>query len=337
MPGGLGPPRSGRPARRPRTPAPAPVRAFLGLGSNLGDRVQYLRARWRRCATSVSSAVSPVYETDPVGGPADQDSFLNLVVELRTDRTPHDLLGVCRRLEAAAERVRDERWGPRTLDVDVLWIEGVGRRRPRPGRPPPAPVGAPVRRRPAARPGARRGRRRRVGGAEGLVELRGRSTTCDRGPRDRPAPRPARRVRIVGPGPGRRVAGPRPHQRGLGRGAHARSPRRRVPGRRGVDLLVLATPDDEITGVARAVEPADGTVVAHLSGAAASRCWRPTPAGRRCTRWWRCPPRARGPAPGRRLVRGGGRPDRRRGRRRPGGPVVHGRRRRPGDVPRRGR
>jgi 2-amino-4-hydroxy-6-hydroxymethyldihydropteridine diphosphokinase len=47
------------------------------------------------------------------------------VVELRTDRTPHELLGVCRRLEAAAGRVRDERWGPRTLDVDVLWVDGA--------------------------------------------------------------------------------------------------------------------------------------------------------------------------------------------------------------------
>ena len=68
--------------------------------------------------------MSPVYETAPVGGP-DQGPYLNLVVELHTDRTPHELLGVCRRLEAAAERVRDERWGPRTLDVDVLWVEGA--------------------------------------------------------------------------------------------------------------------------------------------------------------------------------------------------------------------
>jgi 2-amino-4-hydroxy-6-hydroxymethyldihydropteridine diphosphokinase len=70
-------------------------------------------------------AVSPVYETDPVGGPAEQDSFLNVVAELRTERSPHELLGVCHRLETAAERVRLERWGPRTLDVDVLDVDGT--------------------------------------------------------------------------------------------------------------------------------------------------------------------------------------------------------------------
>jgi 2-amino-4-hydroxy-6-hydroxymethyldihydropteridine diphosphokinase len=62
-----------------------------------------------------------VYETDPVGGPA-QDAFLNVVVELATALTPRQLLGVAHRLESAAGRVRAERWGPRTLDVDVLLV-----------------------------------------------------------------------------------------------------------------------------------------------------------------------------------------------------------------------
>ena len=66
--------------------------------------------------------MSPVYETDPVGGPEGQQAYLNVVVELDTTLSPRELLGVCRRLEAAAERVRDERWGPRTLDVDVLLV-----------------------------------------------------------------------------------------------------------------------------------------------------------------------------------------------------------------------
>ena len=103
----------------------SPVRAFLGLGSNLGDRLSRLRDAVSTLRDVGLVAVSPVYETDPVGGPPDQDSYLNLVVELHTDRTAHDLLGVCRRLETAADRVRLERWGPRSLDVDVLWIEGV--------------------------------------------------------------------------------------------------------------------------------------------------------------------------------------------------------------------
>jgi 2-amino-4-hydroxy-6-hydroxymethyldihydropteridine diphosphokinase len=69
-------------------------------------------------------AVSPLYETDPVGGP-DQEPFYNIVVELRTDMNPQQLLGWCHRLEANAERVREVRWGPRTLDVDIVWMEGV--------------------------------------------------------------------------------------------------------------------------------------------------------------------------------------------------------------------
>jgi 2-amino-4-hydroxy-6-hydroxymethyldihydropteridine diphosphokinase len=65
-------------------------------------------------------AVSPVYETEPVGGPPGQDRYLNVVAELDTTLSPRDLLGLARRLEEAAERVRTVRWGPRTLDVDLL-------------------------------------------------------------------------------------------------------------------------------------------------------------------------------------------------------------------------
>ena len=100
---------------------PLTCAAFLGLGSNLGDREAFLREAVGSLSGVV--AVSPVYETDPVGGPGGQGAYLNIVVELDTDLTPHALLGVCHRLESAAGRVREERWGPRTLDVDVLWIE----------------------------------------------------------------------------------------------------------------------------------------------------------------------------------------------------------------------
>jgi len=101
------------------------MRAYLGLGSNLGDRGQHLRDALASLETAGLVAVSPVYETEPVGGPAGQDPYLNLVVELDTELTARELLGVCRRLEAGAGRVRAERWGSRTLDVDVLWIDGV--------------------------------------------------------------------------------------------------------------------------------------------------------------------------------------------------------------------
>jgi len=99
------------------------VRAFLSLGSNLGDR----KSRLREAVSSLSGvrAVSPVYETEPMGGPGGQGLFLNVVVEIDTELSPRELLGVCHRLEAAADRVRAERWGPRTLDVDILLVEGV--------------------------------------------------------------------------------------------------------------------------------------------------------------------------------------------------------------------
>ena len=99
------------------------MRAFLGLGSNMGDRWRHLRDAVDDLPDVV--AVSPVYETDPVGGPPDQEKFLNLVVELDTQRSPRDLLGIAHRLEAAAGRVRNERWGPRPLDIDVLLVGDV--------------------------------------------------------------------------------------------------------------------------------------------------------------------------------------------------------------------
>ena len=99
------------------------TRAFLGLGSNLGDRAALLAAAVDRLVAVGLVRVSPTYETDPVGGP-EQDAFLNIVAELDTDLSARQLLGVCVRLEIAAERERVERWGPRTLDVDVLWVDG---------------------------------------------------------------------------------------------------------------------------------------------------------------------------------------------------------------------
>ena len=95
------------------------MRAFLGVGSNLGDRERHLRDAIAAMPDVV--AVSPLYETDPVGGP-EQGPYLNAVVELDTERSPRELLDLCRILEEAAGRVRIERWGPRTLDVDVLLV-----------------------------------------------------------------------------------------------------------------------------------------------------------------------------------------------------------------------
>jgi 2-amino-4-hydroxy-6-hydroxymethyldihydropteridine diphosphokinase len=101
------------------------VRAILGLGSNLGER-------WNLLAEAVCSlrttdpelVVSSIYETEPVGGPVGQGSFLNCVVLLHTSISPRELLRRCQGLEEAAHRVRQQRWGPRTLDADLLWIDG---------------------------------------------------------------------------------------------------------------------------------------------------------------------------------------------------------------------
>ena len=96
-------------------------RAFLGLGSNLGEKEIFLR----EAVDSFQNlkAVSGIYETEPVGGP-DQDSYLNIVIELDTDLGARELLEHAQMLEKRANRKREIRWGPRTLDVDVLWVEG---------------------------------------------------------------------------------------------------------------------------------------------------------------------------------------------------------------------
>ena len=88
--------------------------AVLSLGSNVGDRLGHLRAGLE---VLQPYAVSSVWETDPVGGVA-QDDFLNLVALVDADAT--DAWVRARRAERRAGRVRDVRWGPRTLDVDVV-------------------------------------------------------------------------------------------------------------------------------------------------------------------------------------------------------------------------
>jgi 2-amino-4-hydroxy-6-hydroxymethyldihydropteridine diphosphokinase len=103
---------------RPRTEA----FAFLGLGSNEGDRLGYLQAAVdlleaeRRIRVD---AVSSVYETDPVGGP-EQEPYLNLGLRVATRLSPRGLLRRCQAVEQTLGRVRTVRWGPRTIDIDIL-------------------------------------------------------------------------------------------------------------------------------------------------------------------------------------------------------------------------
>jgi len=95
---------------------------FISLGSNIGNRLQYLQR-----AVSLLELVgqvnvvkvSSVYETDPVGY-EEQAAFLNMVVEVETSLTPHEILKKCNEIEAGLGRTREIHWGPRTVDLDIL-------------------------------------------------------------------------------------------------------------------------------------------------------------------------------------------------------------------------
>lgn len=100
--------------------------AWVGLGSNVGDREAHLRAALRGLASlGVLSLVSPLYETEPVGF-REQGPFLNAVAGLRTTLPPERFLARLQEIERAHGRVRTQRDGPRTLDLDLLfWGESV--------------------------------------------------------------------------------------------------------------------------------------------------------------------------------------------------------------------
>jgi 2-amino-4-hydroxy-6-hydroxymethyldihydropteridine diphosphokinase len=101
--------------------------AFLGLGSNIGDRLATLQRAIDLLAAEPGIAVqrtSRVWEADPVGGP-EQPDFLNAVVQIDTALEPFDLLQAVNRVEATLGRTRDIRWGPRTIDIDILLLDGL--------------------------------------------------------------------------------------------------------------------------------------------------------------------------------------------------------------------
>ena len=104
--------------------------AVLSLGSNVGDRCAHLRAGLEVIASRVAVLrVSPAYETAPVGGVA-QDDFLNLVATIDT-ADPEVAFAAAQAAEEARGRLRSVRWGPRTLDVDVIDVDGQVRDDPR--------------------------------------------------------------------------------------------------------------------------------------------------------------------------------------------------------------
>ncbi len=102
--------------------------AYIGLGSNLGERYANLSTavdRLRAAPGVESVALSSVYETQPVGGPAGQGLFLNAAARIETSLSAHALLRLLHQVEAEAGRVRSERWGPRILDLDLLLYDDL--------------------------------------------------------------------------------------------------------------------------------------------------------------------------------------------------------------------
>lgn len=100
-----------------------PITCLVALGSNLGDRYENVRAGvdgLRELDGFTITAVSRLYETAPVGGPDDQGAYLNAALRADTTIPAPDLLAALHRIEASRERERIVRWGPRTLDLDLL-------------------------------------------------------------------------------------------------------------------------------------------------------------------------------------------------------------------------
>jgi 2-amino-4-hydroxy-6-hydroxymethyldihydropteridine diphosphokinase len=108
------------------------TQAYLGLGSNVGDRLRNLQsaADLLDARTDLRVAASSrVWETDPVGGPPQPD-YLNAVLEVQTELAPRGLLEACQHVEEALHRDRAVRWGPRTIDVDILLFDDVSMNEP---------------------------------------------------------------------------------------------------------------------------------------------------------------------------------------------------------------
>ncbi|MGA2447827.1 MAG: 2-amino-4-hydroxy-6-hydroxymethyldihydropteridine diphosphokinase [Polyangiaceae bacterium] len=100
------------------------LRAVVGFGANLGSRLETLRSAARALASVTRvERTSHIYVTAPVGPP--QPDFLNAAALVTSERTPLDLLGTLLAIEADLGRVRTTRWGPRIIDLDLLWCDGA--------------------------------------------------------------------------------------------------------------------------------------------------------------------------------------------------------------------
>lgn len=110
-------------SRSNHDPLPGQHTVLVALGSNLGDRAAHLRYALRQLETVTSQ--SQVFQTKPVGGPSGQEMFYNMVAAVQTSLDPYALLRKCHEIEAGAHRKREVHWGARTLDVDILFYDGI--------------------------------------------------------------------------------------------------------------------------------------------------------------------------------------------------------------------
>jgi 2-amino-4-hydroxy-6-hydroxymethyldihydropteridine diphosphokinase len=98
------------------------IEAYIALGSNIGNREEYLKNAIKKINSHSFIEVediSSIYETNPIGY-TDQDKFLNMVIKVNTDLTAFELLNVLQEIERLLNRKREVKWGPRTLDLDIL-------------------------------------------------------------------------------------------------------------------------------------------------------------------------------------------------------------------------
>ena len=99
---------------------------LLSFGSNLGDRHKTLNGAWNVLGQTENIEIirlSPFYETEPVGGPAEQPKYINAAGIIQTTLLPLELLEILQKIEVDFGRIRTERWGARTLDIDILLYE----------------------------------------------------------------------------------------------------------------------------------------------------------------------------------------------------------------------
>ncbi|MBO0526923.1 2-amino-4-hydroxy-6-hydroxymethyldihydropteridine diphosphokinase [Clostridium botulinum] len=100
--------------------------AYVAFGSNIGEKENYIKRALEKIEEREIKIikVSPIYETEPYGV-LDQDSFLNGVVKIETNLTPEDLIEVLLDIEKQLDRVRERRWGPRTIDLDIIFYDDL--------------------------------------------------------------------------------------------------------------------------------------------------------------------------------------------------------------------